>query len=61
MRQFAFSLLLAAWSPAWPFGARFRLRVPGMPWAPTEPYITVGQDEPGYRNWFLASQRAPRR
>ena len=28
---------------------------PGMPWAPTEPYIVVGQDEPGYRNWYLAS------
>src|SRR5689334_19058157 len=28
---------------------------PGMPWAPTEPYIVAGQDEPGYRNWYLAS------
>ncbi|QNN67461.1 hypothetical protein H9L13_00345 [Sphingomonas lutea] len=28
---------------------------PGMPWAPTEPYIVSGQDEPGYRNWYLAS------
>jgi len=51
MRQFAFSLLLAA-SVA---GAQPPTWVPGMPWAPTEPYITVGQDEPGYRNWFLAS------
>jgi hypothetical protein len=27
----------------------------GMPWQPTDPYVTVGQDEPGYRNWYLAS------
>lgn len=36
----------AAQPPAW---------LPGMPWEPTAPYITVGQDEPGYRNWYLAS------
>ena len=29
--------------------------VPGMPWAPTAPYITAGQDEPGYRNWYIAA------
>jgi hypothetical protein len=28
---------------------------PGMPWQPTAPYVTVGQDEPGYRNWYAAS------
>lgn len=28
---------------------------PGMPWMPTEPYVVIGQDEPGYRNWYLAS------
>lgn len=28
---------------------------PGMPWKPTEPYVVIGQDEPGYRNWYLAS------
>ena len=33
--------------------------VPGMPWAPTAPYITVGQDEAGYRNWYLASPSIP--
>jgi hypothetical protein len=32
--------------PAW---------VPGMPWQPTAPYVTIGQDESGYRNWYLAS------
>lgn len=51
MRRFALSLLLLASAagaqpPAW---------VPGMPWEPTAPYITAGQDEAGYRNWFLAS------
>lgn len=24
-------------------------------WEPAAPYITVGQDEPGYRNWYLAA------
>lgn len=46
----AFALLTAsaanAQPPAW---------VPGMPWEPTAPYVTVGQDEPGYRNWYLAA------
>ena len=28
---------------------------PGMPWAPTAPYVVQGQDEPGYRNWYLAA------
>jgi hypothetical protein len=51
MRRSAFFLLLAgsaagAEPPAWS---------PGMPWQPTEPYITIGQDEPGYRNWYVAA------
>jgi hypothetical protein len=28
--------------------------VPG-PWDPAAPYITAGQDEPGYRSWYLAA------
>lgn len=29
---------------------------PGTPaWDPVAPYITIGQDEPGYRNWYVAS------
>src|SRR5690349_12604831 len=24
-------------------------------WNPAAPYITVGQDEPGYRSWYLAA------
>jgi hypothetical protein len=31
----------------------------GMPWQPTEPYVVVGQDEPGYRNWYIASPAHP--
>jgi hypothetical protein len=26
-------------------------------WQPTAAYVTVGQDEPGYRNWYMASPR----
>lgn len=29
------------------------------PWQPTAPYVTVGQDEPGYRNWYLAAPWHP--
>ena len=25
------------------------------PWDPAAPYITVGQDEPGYRSWYMAA------
>lgn len=51
MRKLFFLLLLASSSavaqpPAW---------YPGMPWNPLEPYVVIGQDEPGYRNWYLAS------
>jgi hypothetical protein len=28
---------------------------PGAPWDPAAPYITAGQDEPGYRSWYLAA------
>ena len=51
MRRFCFILLgfasmAGAQPPTW---------VPGMPWEPTAPYITIGQDEPGYRNWYMAA------
>ena len=29
--------------------------VPAGPWDPAAPYITVGQDEPGYRAWYMAA------
>ena len=51
MRQLVLSLLFIA-SAA---GAQPPVWTPGMPWAPLAPYITVGQDEAGYRNWYLAS------
>ena len=48
MRKHGFMLLAAASAAGAqpPFG-------PGMPWNPTAPYITVGQDEAGYRNWYI--------
>lgn len=47
-----FVLLLTAASTA---GAQPPAWVPGMPWEPTAPYVTIGQDEQGYRNWYLAT------
>jgi hypothetical protein len=29
--------------------------IPPPGWNPAAPYITVGQDEPGYRSWYLAA------
>jgi hypothetical protein len=55
MRKLAFALLLFA-STA---GAQPPVWIPGMPWEPTAPYITAGQDAPGYRNWYLASPANP--
>ena len=44
-------LLLALWS-----SAAFAQAVPSQPSAsPSAPYISVGQDEPGYRSWYLAA------
>ena len=28
---------------------------PAPPWNPAAPYISAGQDEPGYRSWYLAA------
>src|SRR6266536_2084144 len=30
-------------------------QTPGSAWDPAAPYITAGQDEPGYRSWYLAA------
>jgi hypothetical protein len=30
-------------------------QAPQPPWEPAAPYITAGQDEPGYRSWYLAA------
>lgn len=51
----ALPLLLAA-SAA---GAEPPVWTEGMPWQPTEPYVVIGQDEPGYRNWYIASPAHP--
>src|SRR5690348_10075040 len=50
--RWLFLLLLGSASVA---GAQPPTWVPGMPWEPTAPNVTAGQDEPGYRNWYLAS------
>ena len=51
MRKLAVFVVLAS-STA---GAAPPKWVPGMPWAPLEPYVVIGQDEPGYRNWYVAA------
>src|SRR5436190_4956847 len=51
-----FLLLAGAASAA---SAQSPSSVPDMPWEPTAPYITAGQDEPGYRNWYLVSPANP--
>jgi hypothetical protein len=35
--------------------------LPASAWQPTAPYVTIGQDEPGYRNWYMASPVHPLR
>ena len=49
-RWLAASLLLFA-SPAL---AQLPQATPLPPWNPAADYITAGQDEPGYRSWYLA-------
>ncbi len=53
MRSLAALLLLASASgiAAQPY--------PPAIWSPTAPYVTIGQDEPGYRNWYLAAPWHP--
>ncbi|MBA3835592.1 MAG: hypothetical protein H0X53_07075, partial [Sphingomonas sp.] len=53
MRSLAALLLLASASgiAAQPY--------PPAIWNPTAPYVTIGQDEPGYRNWYLAAPWHP--
>jgi hypothetical protein len=56
MRQFFFILALVAAPVA---AQTDTSTVPPMPqptvWDPAAPYITAGQDEPGYRSWYLAA------
>src|SRR6478672_10935193 len=32
---------------------------PGMPWHPTAPYVTVGQDYYGFQRWWTGAQSRP--
>ncbi|HEY8592610.1 MAG TPA: hypothetical protein VIL42_07065 [Sphingomicrobium sp.] len=52
MRLIAFLLLLVSSAHA-----AGQSPVPPVPsaWNPAAPYVTVGQDEPGYRAWYLAA------
>lgn len=55
MRNALATLILLATAPA---AAQAPTPVPAAPaavWDPAAPYITVGQDEPGYRSWYLAA------
>ena len=44
----------AAAQPAQPQPVPAAPAVQSVPWDPVGPYITAGQDEPGYRSWYLA-------
>jgi hypothetical protein len=58
MRQlFLVSLLLAAPAAAQPVTPAPPVPTAPQPaaWDPASSYITVGQDEPGYRSWYLAA------
>ena len=49
------------WLLALSIGASAQPAVPHAPppygWQPTAAYVTAGQDEPGYRNWYMASPK----
>jgi hypothetical protein len=49
------SLLLFAAAPAAAQVGTVDATLPPGAWNPAAPYITVGQDEPGYRNWYMAA------
>ena len=55
------SLLPRAAAAAQPPAVRRLPVAAGAPWDPAAPYITAGQDEPGYRSWYLARRGARRR
>lgn len=55
MRLLAAPLLMLA-SAA---GAQAPFRPAPAVWHPAAPYVTAGQDEPGYRNWYMAAPWHP--
>ena len=48
-------LALAVPAGAQPLPPSPQAAVAVAPWNPAAPYITTGQDEPGYRSWYLAA------
>jgi hypothetical protein len=54
-----FAVLFATVAAAQPTPPAFDVgqpaAVPAAPWDPVGPYISAGQDEPGYRSWYLAA------
>jgi hypothetical protein len=52
-------MLIAAAATAQPL--QVAPQAPATPalWNPAAPYISAGQDEPGYRSWYLAAQWRP--
>ena len=51
----ALALLFAAQVQAQPVPAAVPPAAQPAVWDPAAPYITAGQDEPGYRSWYLAA------
>jgi hypothetical protein len=49
------ALAQAAATPAPPQPTPATPAAETAPWDPAAPYITAGQDEPGYRSWYLAA------
>jgi len=62
MKRLIFFLLMLIAGPAAAQFAQLPQQVPVAPpaaWNPVAPYISAGQDEPGYRSWYLAAPWRP--
>ena len=55
MRRLAALSILAS-AALWPQTAVAQITPSGL-WQPSADYVTPGQDEPGYRSWYMASPR----
>jgi hypothetical protein len=57
MHNLLTALVFLAAQPAMPAPSAEPIPAPAIPaaWDPAAPYITAGQDEPGYRSWYLAA------
>jgi hypothetical protein len=49
------AVLFATAAAAQPQATPPAVQAPAAAWNPVAPYITAGQDEPGYRSWYLAA------